>query len=321
MVNYLKYIKYLFIFAVCVTFQNNSRQKTIRLITEIRNIAFYTLLIFGVSCTESVPLIDGSVDEKILIVCELVAGEKATAHVVYLGDVNGKNPRAISETDTLQLWLREGNKDARFYFLYSTNGIMENQKGFSPSAGETYTLSGFAKYSLGESEPKITIPKPITLDTIKILDTKFTTNNVFVTHLDLQIYENYSKEDFYFLTMDQYNGQKWNFTIDTSRLDGQNPTKFIKEKNGLLINKSLLKDNTLPLVATINSSERPKNLKLKFCTTTEDFYRYNFYQESSNGVINQSSNPTFAHLNLNYKTVIGSFSGMSTKNYTVTFPQ
>ena len=120
------------------------------------------------------------------------------------------------------------------------------------------------------------------------------------------------KEDFYFLTMDQYNGQKWNFTIDTNRLDGQNPTKFIKEKNGLLINKSLLKDNTLPLVATINSSERPKNLKLKFCTTTEDFYRYNFYQESSNGVINQSSNLHFNY-NLNYKTVIGSFSGMSTK--------
>ena len=132
-----------------------------------------------------------------MIVCELVAGEKATAHVVYLGDVNGKILERYLKLIHFNFGCVKAIRMQDFIFYILQMELWKTKGIFTFSRLETYTLSGFAKYSLGESEPKITIPKPITLDTIKILDTKFTTNNVFVTHLDL-IYENYSKKIFIF---------------------------------------------------------------------------------------------------------------------------
>ena len=273
-----------------------------------------------VQCTESLPIADIPVEPKMKVICELVAGQKAVAHIEYLGDVNGKNPRPLMITDTLELWLTEGKKDNQFYFLYTSNGIAENQKDFSPKIGEEYALHGFTKYSEGEITPKVTILTAVDLDSTRITKAAFEDSGKFLVDFTIDLSKANIGDNFFYLAGDITNGRKWQITVDTSKLQGQNPTKYVAEKNGLLINRNLMTSDKLHCKARLVTSAIPKSLNFKFYTTSEDYYRYNFYQETVQNTPGQGSNPAFAAFNMNYKKVIGSFTAISGKDYSITIP-
>ncbi|MEZ4910313.1 MAG: DUF4249 family protein [Saprospiraceae bacterium] len=289
----------------------------IKYLIKIKTVSLIFGILFLVQCTESLPIGDIEAEPKMKIICELTSGQKAFAYVEYLGNVNGRSPRPLMSTDTLELWLSEGKKDNQFFFFFASNGIAENQKDFTPKVGEEYGLHGFTKYSAGESPPKITIPSPVSLDTTKITSSNFEDTGKYVVDFSIDLSKAPDTQKFFFLSGDLTNGRKWQITIDTSKLTSQNPTKFITKKNGLLINKNLMTSNILYCKARLVTSSKPQNINFKFYTVTEDFYRYNFYNEVVQNNPNQGNNPAFAAFNMNYKQVIGSFSAISGKDYSI----